>query len=69
MNTTERLAFTGWHRLSARLPSRPIGQAESEGEAWAVVLTSTAGGGMTLAASQCDAIERLDTRRRSWNSA
>jgi hypothetical protein len=37
-------AFTGWHRLSARHPWRPIVQAEGQAEAWAMLQCTLPGG-------------------------
>jgi len=69
MNAPERPAFTGWHRPSARQPWRPVVQAESQEEAWAMLLTATASGDVTVTASHRDANEWLDKRQRHWNSA
>jgi hypothetical protein len=68
MNAGERPAFTGWHRPSARQPWRAVVQAESQDEVWAMLLTVTGGGDVTVTASHRDANERLDNRQRNWTS-
>jgi hypothetical protein len=68
MKATDRPAFTGWHRPSADRPWCPVVQAESQDEAWAMLLAATTGGDLTITASHRDANERLDNRQRNWNS-
>jgi hypothetical protein len=69
VDATKTPAFTGWHRPSARQPWRSVVRAESHDEAWAMLLTATLGGDVTVTTSHRDANERLDKRRRDWNSA
>jgi hypothetical protein len=56
MNTSdpERFAYTGWHRPHARARWRAVVEAESEDEAWAMLLAAVAGGDKTVTKSPAD---------------
>jgi hypothetical protein len=69
MDETDKPAFTGWHRPGAAYPWRRIVEAEGEDDCWAMLLSATIGGDLTVTASHRDANERLDKPERSWNSA
>jgi hypothetical protein len=60
MNTTG--TFTGWYRQTARNRWRPVVHAQSEDEAWAMLLDHVAGGDkLILAAGELDPNDKPST--------